>query len=89
MSIYSDDASAVNAEVAAVNAEVAAAELEVPAFLSRKRAVAARPKPINVAYVRSDDGADMIEIGSHQVASLDAMLARRLAPSSIKAVEAA
>jgi hypothetical protein len=31
----------------------------------------------------------MLEIGPHQAASLDALLARRLAPSNIKAVEAA
>jgi hypothetical protein len=48
-----------------------------------------RPKPVNVAYVRSDDGADMIEIGPHQSASLDALLALRLMPGSIRAVEAA
>jgi hypothetical protein len=52
------------------------------------QAPAAKAKPINVAYVRSDDRADMIEIGPHQVASLDALLALRLAPGSIKAAEA-
>jgi hypothetical protein len=48
-----------------------------------------KPKPVNVIYVRSDDNADMVEIGAHQVAFLDALLARRLMPRSIKAVEAA
>jgi hypothetical protein len=48
-----------------------------------------RPTPVNVAYVRSDDRADMIEIGPHQTANLDALLARRLMPSAVKAVEAA
>jgi hypothetical protein len=52
-------------------------------------AVNTRPRPVNLVYVRSDDGADMIEIGPDQYASLDALLARRLAPSSIKAVGAA
>jgi len=55
----------------------------------RAQAATAKPKPISVAYTRSDDLADMVEIGPHQAASLDALLARRLMPSSIKAVEAA
>jgi hypothetical protein len=80
---YSDDAPTVNI--------IDPAELELPRSLPprRKQAAIVRPKPVNVAYVRSDDHADMVEVGPHQVASLDALLARRLMPSSIKAVEAA
>ena len=82
MEIYTAAADPVNGQ---------AAEIELPAFLPRGRPHAARnkPKPISVSYIRSDDGADMIEIGPHQAASLDALLALRLAPSAIKTVEAA
>ncbi len=48
-----------------------------------------RPKPVNIAYIRTDDRADMIEVGPHQAVSLDALLARRLVPSTFKAVEPA
>jgi hypothetical protein len=78
---YSDDAPTVNGQVDPA---------KLLAFLPRrKQAAISKPKPINVAYVRSDDRADMIEIGPHQSASLDALLARRLMPSSIKAAEVA
>src|SRR5258706_287335 len=60
---YSDDAFTVNGEVDPA---------KIPAFLPRKQAATGRPKPVNVAYIRTDDHADMIEIGPHQSASLDA-----------------
>lgn len=80
MTSYSDDAFTVNGEVDPA---------KIPAFLPRKQAATGRPKPVNVAHIRTDDHADMIEIGPHQSASLDALLALRLMPGSIKAVEAA
>jgi len=84
MEIYTGEAGLVN--------DIDQIELEIPRFLPRRRlaqAATARPKPVNVAYVRCDDGADMVEFAPHQVASLDALLALRLMPGSIKAVEAA
>ena len=52
MTSYSDDAFTVNGEVDPA---------KIPAFLPRKQAATGRPKPVNVAYIRTDDHADMIE----------------------------